>query len=101
MNQTLAQSARKLRLSGLLSTLELRLQEASSHQLPHAQFLELVFQDELNARGQRLIEKRKKDASFREIKTLEDFDWSFNTSVKHMEFKPAVVTTAGDTSNPD
>ena len=51
MNQPLAQAARKLRLSGLLSTLELRLQEAGSHQLPHAQFLELVFQDELNARA--------------------------------------------------
>ncbi|MBS0176634.1 MAG: IS21-like element helper ATPase IstB [Nitrospira sp.] len=85
MNNTLAQSARKLRLSGLLSTLELRLAEASSHQLPYAQFLELVFQDELNARAQRLIEKRKKAAAFREIKTLEDFDWSFNPSIKRAQ----------------
>lgn len=85
MNQPLAQAARKLRLSGLLSTLELRLQEATSHQLPHAQFLELVFQDELNARAQRLIDKRKKAAAFRDTKTLEDFDWSFNTSVKRAQ----------------
>jgi DNA replication protein DnaC len=85
MNNTLAQSARKLRLSGLLSTLELRLQEATSHQLPHAQFLELVFQDELNARAQRLIDRRKKAASFREMKTLEDFDWSFNPSIKRSQ----------------
>lgn len=85
MNQNLTQSARKLRLSGLLTSLELRLQEASSHQLPHGQFLELIFQDELNARAQRLIERRKQAAAFRELKTLEDFDWSFNPSIKRQQ----------------
>jgi len=85
MNQTLMQSARKLRLSGLLTSLELRLNEAQTHQLPHAQFLELIFQDELNVRQQREIERRKKLASFRESKTLEDFDWSFNTSIKRQQ----------------
>lgn len=49
-----------MRLSGLLSSLPLRLQEAQSHQLPHEQFLEMVFQDEINIRQQRLIEKRIK-----------------------------------------
>ena len=82
MNQQLVQTARKLRLSGLLSSLEMRLQEASTHALPHDQFLELIFQDELNTRGQRLIEKRRKDACFRDSKTLEDFDWAFNTALK-------------------
>lgn len=85
MNQTLMQSARKLRLSGLLTSLELRLQEAQTHQLPHAQFLELVFQDELNVRAQRLIDKRQKLAAFRELKTLEDFDWTFNTAIKRQQ----------------
>jgi DNA replication protein DnaC len=82
MNNALIQSARKLRLSGLLTSLELRLSEAQSHQLSHAHFLELIFQDELNVRAQRVIDKRKKLAAFRESKTLEDFDWSFNTSIK-------------------
>ena len=82
MNHSLTQSARKLRLSGLLSSLELRLQEAQTHQLSHAQFLELVFQDELNVRQQRLIERHQKLASFRETKTLEDFQWSFNPAIK-------------------
>ena len=85
MNHNLTQAARKLRLSGLLTSLELRLQEAATHQLPHAQFLELIFQDELNARAQRLIERRKQAAAFREIKTLEDFDWSFNPSIKRQQ----------------
>ncbi len=85
MNHTLIESARKLRLSGLVSSLELRLQEAQTHQLPHAQFLELVFQDELNVRQARLVERRKKTASFRDTKTLEDFDWSFNPSIKRQQ----------------
>lgn len=85
MNNSLIQSIRQLRLSGLLASLELRLTEAASHQLPHAQFLEMIFQDELNVREQRLIEKRKKLASFRETKTLEDFDWSFNSSIKRQQ----------------
>lgn len=83
MNQHLAQYARQLRLSGLLASLELRLQEARTHQLPHEQFLELIFQDEINVRQQRLIEKRKRDAGFRDAnKNLEDFDWAFNPSIK-------------------
>ena len=85
MNQNLVQSARKLRLSGLLSSLELRLQEAQTHQLPHEQFLELVFQDELNVRHQRLIDKRTKAAGFRDRKTLEDFDWAFNPAIKRQQ----------------
>ena len=85
MNQQLAQAARKLRLSGLLSTLDLRLQEAVTHALPHEQFLELLFQDELNIRDQRVIEKRRKDASFRDVITREDFDWSFNTCLKRAQ----------------
>lgn len=83
MNQPLAQYARQLRLSGLLASLELRLQEARTHQLPHEQFLELIFQDEINVRQQRLIEKRKRAAGFRDAnKTLEDFDWAFNPAIK-------------------
>jgi DNA replication protein DnaC len=85
MNQNLTQYARKLRLSGLLASLELRLQEAHTHQLPHEQFLELIFQDELNVRQQRLIDKRIKAAGFRDQKTLEDFDWSFNPTIKRQQ----------------
>jgi DNA replication protein DnaC len=82
MNQNFVQYARKLRLSGLLASLELRLEEARTHQLPHEQFLELIFQDELNVRQQRLIDKRTKAAGFRDRKTLEDFDWTFNPAIK-------------------
>ena len=85
MNNQLVQSARQLRLSGLLASLDTRLQEAASHQLPHEQFLELILQDELNVRSHRQIERRKKSAAFRELKPLEDFDWEFNPSIKRSQ----------------
>jgi DNA replication protein DnaC len=85
MNHNLIQSARALRLSGLLTTVEMRLQEALSHQLTHEQFLELILQDELNVRAARLIERRKKSAAFRELKPLEDFDWEFNAAIKRSQ----------------
>ena len=33
-------------------------------------------------RGERLIGRRVKAAAFRELKTLDDFDWSFNPAIK-------------------
>src|SRR5207248_8242792 len=85
MNQNLVQSARKLRLSGLLMSSQMRLQEAASHQLPHEPFLELVLHDELNVRAHRLVERRKKAAAFRELKPLDEFEWDFNPSIKRAQ----------------
>ena len=81
MNASLLEQARRLRLSGLLGTLETRLQEARSHDLAHDEFLEVLLADELNVRAQRKIARRTKAASFREPKTLEDFDFAFNPKV--------------------
>jgi DNA replication protein DnaC len=85
MNQNVKEACRQLRLSGLAGSLDLRLQEATTHQLPHAQFLELLLQDELNVRSQRLLERRKKLAGFRDLKPLEDFDWGFNPAIKRSQ----------------
>src|SRR5271165_3721075 len=82
MNDTLGSALKKLRLSGLIESLEVRLQEAASHHLTHAEFLELVLQDELVVRSDRLLNRRINAAGFRELKTLDDFDWSFNPSLK-------------------
>ena len=85
MNNTLKQHARTLRLSGLLESLELRLQEAEANRLPHAQFLELLFQDEINVRHQRLINRRHKLADFREVRSLDNFDFSFNPNTNRAQ----------------
>jgi DNA replication protein DnaC len=78
---TLKKQASKLRLSTLATNLELRLQEATSNQLPHAQFLELLLQDELNGRQSKAIARETKAAAFREPRTLGDFDFTFNPSI--------------------
>lgn len=78
---TLKTQARKLRLSTLATNLELRLQEATSNQLPHVQFLELLLQDELNGRQTKAIARDTKAAAFREHRTLSDFDFTFNPTI--------------------
>ena len=82
MNEALQSALKRLRLSGLAGSLEVRLQEAQAGSLSHAEFLELVLEDELAVRKERLIARRVKTARFRNLKTLEDFDWSFNPSIK-------------------
>lgn len=85
MTNTLRTHAHKLRLSGLLSSLDLRLQEAQSNRLAYAEFLEIVFQDELNMREQRLIARRNKAAGFRERRSLENFDFQFNPGINRAQ----------------
>ena len=82
MNDHLRQTLKQLRLSGLLESLEVRLHEAQSHHLNHVEFLELILQDELAVRSDRLLQRRIKAAGFRELKTLDDFDWAFNPSIR-------------------
>jgi DNA replication protein DnaC len=82
MNESLRKRLRQLRLSGLAGALDVRLQEAAGHNLSHLEFLELILQDECNVRHQRQLARRKKSADFRDARTLEDFDFSFNPSVK-------------------
>ena len=82
MNEPLQTTLKTLRLSGLLESLDVRLQEAAGNSLTHAEFLELILQDELLVRKERQIHRRITAAGFRELKTLEDFDWQFNPSIK-------------------
>ncbi|TWT44956.1 DNA replication protein DnaC [Phycisphaerae bacterium RAS1] len=92
MNDALRTALTRLRLSGLAGSLDVRLQEATGNRLGHAEFLELVLQDELLVRNDRLISRRTKAAGFREHKTLDDFDWQFNPSIKR---KPVFDLAAG------
>jgi len=85
MNDRLQSALHQLRLSGLARSLDIRLQEAAGHKLNHAEFLELILQDELLVRQERQIERRVKAADFRELKALDEFDWSFNPSIKRSQ----------------
>ena len=85
MNAALRDALKRLRLSGLAASLAVRLQEASASRLSHAEFLELILQDELAVRHERLIGRRTSAAHFRDQKTLEDFDWQFNSTINRRQ----------------
>jgi DNA replication protein DnaC len=82
MSDRLLPTLKKLRLSGLAQSLEIRLHEAATWGLCHREFLELVLQDELLIRNQRLMNRRTTAAGFRDVRRLEDFDFGFNPSIK-------------------
>ena len=81
MNPQLKSALKRLKLSGLLSTLEMRLQEAAGNQLSCAEFLELIVNDEIAIREDRAIARRVIASKFRELRSIEDFDFSFNQSI--------------------
>jgi DNA replication protein DnaC len=75
----LDRALRQLRLGGMAAVLETRLHQAQSEPMPPLDFLSCLVTDELNRRGDRLLERRQKQAAFRDPhKTLDNFDFSFN-----------------------
>jgi DNA replication protein DnaC len=78
MNVNLQRMLKELRLSGLAQSLEVRLQEAAGHSLSHSEFLELILEDELLVRQSRAVDRRLTQANLQEMRTLEQFDFSFN-----------------------
>lgn len=77
----LIETLKKLKLSGMLECLEERLREAAANQMSHSEFLALIGHDEVLARQQRNYERRYKRASFKGLKTIENFDFSFNPKI--------------------
>ena len=72
---------KKLRLSGVLKTLDLRIKEAVEGDVSHADFLLRVCCDEVERRESKQLEQRMRRASFDSIKRIEDFEWSFNPKI--------------------
>jgi DNA replication protein DnaC len=58
-----------------------RNQEAVHNQLAHVEFLELLVEDELDRRRDRLLARRIKQSGIPQLKTLEEFDFSFNPQI--------------------
>src|SRR5580693_2556285 len=87
MRSSLQEYLKQLRLSGLAQSLEVLLSEAAGNRLDHAEFLELILQDELAVRCSRQVERRVRAASFRDTKNLDEFDFSFNASIKRRQIE--------------
>jgi DNA replication protein DnaC len=80
MNQIeLTRALGQLRLSGMADALEMRLLQAQSEKMPPLDLVAALVRDELTRRQDRLLERRIKQASFRDHgKTLDGFDFDFN-----------------------
>lgn len=72
---------KKLRLSGVLETLELRTREAAEDNLPLEEFLLRLLGDEVERRESKQLALRLKRAQFEHARTLEEFDFSFNPEI--------------------
>jgi len=85
MNPTLISKLKHLRLSGMAETLAVRLAQAEAAPLPHLEFFELLVEDELHRRADRLFGRRLKQGEIVQIKELKDFDWAFNPKIPRVK----------------
>jgi DNA replication protein DnaC len=70
---------RQLRLGGMAAVLETRLHQAQAEAMAPIDLLACLISDELTRRSDRLLERRRKQADFRDPQaTLDNFDFDFN-----------------------
>jgi DNA replication protein DnaC len=74
----LQRALKHLRLGGMAAVLEARLQQAQAEPMAPIDLISCLVSDELTRRSDRLLERRRKAAGFRDLHTLDNFDFSFN-----------------------
>jgi DNA replication protein DnaC len=72
---------KELRLSGVLDSLEARNRQAIEEKFSYTDFLAMILQDEVARRAQKKFALALRRASFRNHKTIEEFDFSFNSAI--------------------
>lgn len=72
---------KKLRMSGVLQSLEVRVRQAVDDHLSHEEFLVRLLHDEVGRRDAKHLEQRIRRAAFESPRTLEDFDFHFNPDI--------------------
>ena len=73
---------KRLRLSGVLETLDARNRQALDGQWSYLEFLARLLEDEVERRDQKQLALRIRRATLNTSKTLEDFDFTYNLSLK-------------------
>jgi DNA replication protein DnaC len=78
----LDRALRQLRLSGMAAVLETRLHQAQTESMAPIDLISSLVSEELVRRSDRLLERRRKQAQFRDSqKTLDNFDFTFNAKM--------------------
>lgn len=78
---------RHLRLTGILQTLQIRIEQAEKSRSGYMEFLMTLLEDEYERRQSGSLLKRLKKAGFEEEKTLEGFDFAFNPQIPAKRIK--------------
>ena len=93
LNRSLVQ----LRLSGMAAVMETRLLQAQSENMAPIDFVSTLVSDELACRSKRLLERRHKQAQFRDAdKRLDNFDFQFNARMnRNLVFELATANWVG------
>jgi DNA replication protein DnaC len=81
----LAPHLRRLRLSGILDTLEVRTQQAIAEQWSYVEFLARLVQDEAERREHKRLDLRLRRGAVDTTKTLELFDFGFNPGINRQQ----------------
>lgn len=79
------------KLAGMVNSLEARVAYANNNSLSHCEFLELLCEDESNNRRDNSYNKRIFKAKLPALKTIEDFDFNFQTSIDKKQISDAIT----------
>jgi len=93
LNRSLVQ----LRLSGMAAVMETRLLQAQAESMAPIDLISTLVSDELVCRSKRLLERRHKQAQFRDAdKRLDNFDFQFNPKMnRSLVFELATANWVG------
>jgi DNA replication protein DnaC len=76
---------KRLRLSGILETLDIRNQQAVNQKWSYIEFLSRLLEDEVQRRDQKQLALRVRRSTINSTKTLETFDFSFNLTINRQQ----------------
>lgn len=85
MTHQLIPFLKRLRMSGVLETLDVRNQQAIEEKWTYVEFLARLLEDEVERRAQKQLSLRIRRAAINTTKTLEGFDFAFNPSVNRQQ----------------
>jgi DNA replication protein DnaC len=93
MTHQLIPFLKRLRLSGILETLEVRNQQAIDGKWTYVEFLARLLEDEVERRAQKQLALRIRRAAINTTKTLEGFDFTFNPTLNRQQILDLATCT--------
>ena len=71
--------------------LDAALSDAEKNARSHLDFLHRLLADQAGMRRERSLQQRIKDARFRDLKPLADFDWNFNPAISRVQIETLIT----------